>query len=96
MALRMRHWLEHKRLKYYQIRLNRGYVSRRGPGRGQASLLHFQEAATGFDIISSVRLPLSTGVLVLYVDGVSFTFMTPQWHVFANWVTFTVYAVRVS
>lgn len=34
------------------------------------------------------RLLLSTGVLVLYADDVSFTFMTPQGHMFASWITF--------
>lgn len=31
---------------------------------------------------------LSTGVLVMYADDVSFTFMTPQGHMFAAWITF--------
>lgn len=32
---------------------------------------------------------LSTGVLVLYVDDTSFTFMTPQGHMFGGWITFS-------
>lgn len=32
---------------------------------------------------------LSTGVMVIYTDEESFTFMTPQGHVFAGWVTFS-------
>lgn len=32
---------------------------------------------------------LSTGVLVLYADETSFTFMTPQGHMFAGWITFS-------
>jgi hypothetical protein len=32
---------------------------------------------------------LSTGVLVLYADAESFTFMTPQGHIFAAWITFS-------
>jgi hypothetical protein len=35
------------------------------------------------------RLRLSTGVLVLYADEESFTFMTPQGHMFAAWITFS-------
>jgi hypothetical protein len=35
------------------------------------------------------RLKLSTGVLVMYADEESFTFMTPQGHMFAGWVTFS-------
>jgi hypothetical protein len=38
-----------------------------------------------------IGLPLSTGVLVLYADEESFTFMTPQGHVFAGWITFSAY-----
>jgi hypothetical protein len=37
------------------------------------------------------RLKLSTGVLVLYADDVSFTLMTPQGHMFAGWITFSAY-----
>ncbi len=32
---------------------------------------------------------LSTGILVLYADEESFTFMTPQGHIFAGWITFS-------
>jgi len=35
------------------------------------------------------RLRLSTGVLVLYADEESFTFMTPEGHMFAAWITFS-------
>ncbi|HLW45726.1 MAG TPA: hypothetical protein VKR78_05890 [Acidimicrobiales bacterium] len=35
---------------------------------------------------------LSTGVLVLYADDVSFTFMTPQGHMFGGWITFSAEA----
>ncbi len=38
-------------------------------------------------------MPLSTGVLVLYADDESFTFMTPQGHVFAGWITFSAQKV---
>ena len=34
-------------------------------------------------------LKLSTGILVLYADEESFTFMTPQGHMFAGWITFS-------
>ncbi len=36
-------------------------------------------------------LKLSTGVLVLYADPESFTFMTPEGHMFAGWITFSGY-----
>lgn len=34
-------------------------------------------------------MKLSTGVMVLYADDVSFTFMTPLGHPFAGWITFS-------
>lgn len=34
-------------------------------------------------------LTLQTGVLVLYADDESFTFMTPEGHMFAGWITFS-------
>ncbi|HET9495408.1 MAG TPA: hypothetical protein VFR15_14350 [Chloroflexia bacterium] len=34
---------------------------------------------------------LSTGVMVLYADDESFTFMTPEGHMFAGWITFSAY-----
>ncbi len=36
-------------------------------------------------------LPLSTGVLVLYADEESFTFMNPEGHMYAGWITFSAY-----
>lgn len=34
-------------------------------------------------------MQLSTGILVLYADEESFTFMTPEGHMFAAWITFS-------
>jgi hypothetical protein len=34
---------------------------------------------------------LSTGVMVVYADARSFTFMTPQGHPFAGWITFSAF-----
>ena len=36
-------------------------------------------------------LKLSTGILVIYADDESFTFMTPQGHMFAGWITFSAF-----
>jgi hypothetical protein len=36
-------------------------------------------------------LPLSTGVLVLYADEEAFTFMNPEGHMYAGWITFSAY-----
>jgi len=33
-------------------------------------------------------LTVSTGILVLYMDDISFTFMCPEGHMFAGWITF--------
>jgi hypothetical protein len=35
--------------------------------------------------------PVSTGVFVMYADEESFTFMNPQGHMFAGWITFSAY-----
>jgi hypothetical protein len=39
-------------------------------------------------------LKVSTGVMVLFADDLSFSFMTPQGHLFAGWITFTAYELR--
>ena len=36
-------------------------------------------------------MPLSTGVMVLYSDDVSFSLMTPQGHMESGWITFSAY-----
>ena len=36
-------------------------------------------------------MKLSTGVMVIYADDESFTFMTPEGHMFAAWITFSAY-----
>jgi hypothetical protein len=36
-------------------------------------------------------MPLSTGMLVLYMDEVSFTMMTPQGHMESGWITFSAH-----
>mgnify|MGYP001387992947 CR=1 FL=1 len=36
-------------------------------------------------------LKLSTGVRVIYADDESFTFMTPEGHMFAGWITFSAF-----
>ena len=37
---------------------------------------------------------LSTGVMVLYADDESFTFMTPEGHTLSAWITFSAYRRR--
>jgi hypothetical protein len=41
------------------------------------------------DIAVPGGVKLSTGILMLYADEESFTFMTPQGHRFAGWITFS-------
>ena len=38
-----------------------------------------------------IGLHIATGVVVLCADEQSFTFMTPQGHMFAGWITFSAY-----
>lgn len=51
--------------------------------------------APGEVALLSVKAPgglkLSTGILVLYADDESFTFMTPEGHMFAGWITFSAF-----
>ncbi len=35
---------------------------------------------------------LTTGVMVIYADDESFTFMSPEGHMYAGWITFSAYA----
>jgi hypothetical protein len=37
------------------------------------------------------RLKLSTGIYVLFADDESFTFMNPEGHMFAGWITFSAF-----
>ncbi len=62
---------------------NRFYGPLTGIAPGEVALLNLDMAG---------RLRLSTGVLVLYADDESFTFMTPQGHMFASWITFSAAA----
>ena len=59
---------------------NRFYGPLTGIAPGEVALLNLDLPG---------RLRLSTGVLVLYADGESFTFMTPEGHMFAAWITFS-------
>jgi len=36
-------------------------------------------------------ITLSTGVMVIYADEESFTFMTPEGHIFSGWITFSAF-----
>lgn len=51
--------------------------------------------SAGDVVLINNRLPggarISTGILVLYADDESFTFMTPEGHPFSGWVTFSAF-----
>jgi hypothetical protein len=46
-------------------------------------------SVTPLSVATGTGLRLSTGILVLYADDEAFTFMTPEGHMFAGWITFS-------
>jgi anti-anti-sigma regulatory factor len=68
-------------LPAFQPPYNRFYPSPRGIAPGEVVAIDS----------STPGGPVSTGVLVLYADDVSFTFMTPQGHPESGWVTFSAF-----
>ena len=61
---------------------NRFYAPLTGIAPGDVAVLNL--AAPG-------GIPLSTGVMVIYADDESFTFMTPEGHMFSGWITFSAF-----
>jgi hypothetical protein len=43
------------------------------------------------NLTAPAGLKLSTGIMVIYVDEVSFSFMTPEGHIFAGMITFSAF-----
>lgn len=68
-----------QRFPEFQPPTNRFYPSSKGIAAGEVVLI---DSSTPGGIVS-------TGVLVLYADDLSFTLMTPQGHPEAGWVTFS-------
>jgi len=63
---------------------NRFYAPLSGIKPGEVAVLNLA--------VPGVNRPLlSTGVMVLYADDVSFTFMTPEGHMLSGWITFSAY-----
>ena len=60
--------------------------------KGQRFYAPFAEISPGEVGLINGEVPgrqvLSTGVMVIYADDESFTFMTPEGHIFAAWITF--------
>ena len=65
---------------------NRFYAPPTGIAPGAVAILRF-----GVPSVPGGLGMISTGVFVLYADDESFTFMTPQGHLFAAWITFSAY-----
>jgi anti-anti-sigma factor len=68
-------------LPAFQPPYNRFYPSKSGIAPGEVVAIDS----------STPGGPVSTGVLILYADDVSFTFMTPQGHPESGWVTFSAF-----
>ena len=60
------------------------YAPLAGIAPGEVALLEVQA-------VPGAPLRMSTGVLVIYADDESFTFMTPEGHALAAWITFSAY-----
>jgi len=65
----------------FQPEYNRFYPTGRGIAPGEVVAIDS----------STPGGPVSTGVMVLYADDVSFTFITPQGHPESGWVTFSAF-----
>lgn len=63
------------------------YAPRTGIAPGQVALINLVLGPGN----APLGVPLSTGVMVLYADDESFTFMNPQGHMFAGWITFSAH-----
>jgi hypothetical protein len=61
------------------------YGSLRGIEPGEVAVLNLAMPA------SPGAMKLSTGIMVIYVDDESFSFMTPEGHIFAAMITFSAY-----
>lgn len=60
----------------------RFYAPLSGIAPGEVALLEIEP-------LPGAPVTLSTGVMVLYVDDESFTFMTPEGHLLSAWITFS-------
>lgn len=68
---------------------NRFYAPMMGIAPGEVAVLNL--AGPG-NITGPGGTPLiATGVMVIYSDDESFTFMTPEGHIVAGWITFSAY-----
>jgi hypothetical protein len=71
----------------YWSKKNRFYGSANAIASGEVAVLNL---AGPYGLVApGGRGLVSTGVLVIYVDDVSFSFMTPEGHIFAGMITFS-------
>jgi hypothetical protein len=63
---------------------NRFYAPLAGIAPGEVALLEMQA-------VPGAPIRMSTGVLVIYADAESFTFMTPEGHALSAWITFSAH-----
>ncbi len=61
---------------------NRFYGPLTGIAPGEVALLNLSTPG---------GIVLSTGIMVIYADDESFTFMTPEGHIFSGWITFSAF-----
>ena len=63
---------------------NAFYAPLAGIAPGEVALLEVQA-------VPGATIRMSTGVMVIYADAESFTFMTPEGHALSAWITFSAY-----
>ena len=76
----IRHWKEN--FPAYWPEGNRFYGPLTGIAPGEVAVLN---------LTTPGGMTLSTGVMVIYADEESFTFMTPEGHIFSGWITFSAF-----
>lgn len=76
------HWKE--RFPTFWPKGSRFYAPLSGIKPGEVALLEVQA-------VPGAPLRMSTGVMVIYADRESFTFMTPEGHALSAWITFSAF-----
>ncbi len=76
------HWKE--RFPTFWPKGSRFYAPLSGIKPGEVALLEVQP-------VPGAPIKMSTGVLVIYADRESFTFMTPEGHALSAWITFSAF-----
>ena len=98
-GLRRHHWRRHLLLLWLGLLLLLFSACTHGPGTPQPGTLTYEgpqmyTLKPGEVLLINAMTPggpVSTGMLVLYVDDEAFTLMTPEGHPESGWVTFSAY-----